>query len=141
MMLTSGNGLLFCTTPPTFCSNDNTRPTTDFWFIPFGGSGGDVGVVDVVCEAVVVGATTAAVAGAERIVWADVLVVWVVVVGTAAVGFIGLLGLIGLTGLVGFVGLLRDFLHVSDIVTQGANTGCPYGSGQEDVRVWVIKPI
>ena len=139
MMLTSGNGFIFCTIPPTFCSNDNTRPTTDFWFIPFGGSGGvEVGVLDVVCEAVVVGATAATVAGTERIVWADVLVVWVVVVGTAAVGFTGLLGL---TGLVGFVGLLRDFLQVSDIVTQGANIGCPYGSGHEEVRVWVIKPI
>ena len=75
--------------------------------------------MDVVCEAVVVGATAATVAGTERIVWADVLVVWVVVVGTVAIG------LIGLTGLVGFVGLLRDFLQVSDIVTQGANIGCP----------------
>ena len=57
------------------------------------------------------------------------------------VGVAGEVELIGLTGLVGFVGLLRDFLQVSDIVTQGANIGCPYGSGHEEVRVWVIKPI
>ena len=98
-----------------------------------------MGVTEVVGETVVVWliglaglvkvcTLVTAVAGAEGVVGADVLEV-------------GVIGLIGLTGLVGFVGLLIDFLQVSDTVIQGANTGTPYGSGQEDVRVWVVKPI
>jgi hypothetical protein len=88
--------------------------------LPFGGGDWDAGVVDVVCESVVVS------------VWVSVLAVgvvsefgtvfgvctvtgedWIVGADVTEVGFNGL------TGDTGFVGLFIDFLQVSDVVTQG----------------------
>jgi hypothetical protein len=68
------------------------------------------------------------VAGEDWVVWADVVEV-------------GLTGLTGLTGDTGFVGLSIDFLQVLDVVTQGCHTGCPYGSGHVEERVWVMLPV
>jgi hypothetical protein len=39
------------------------------------------------------------------------------------------------------VGLFIDFLHVSCVVTHGPKTGCPYGSGHVEERVWVMLPV
>jgi hypothetical protein len=61
------------------------------------------------------------------------------VTGTAVIWFAGLTGLDGLTGLIGltglatFVGLVSDFTHESAVVVHALQTGCPYGSGQEEV--------
>ena len=107
--------------------------------MPFGGDW-DAGVVDVVCEPVVVcvgavsvgvvsefgtGVGVGAVTGEDWIVGADVVEV----------------GLNGLTGDIGLVGLFIDFLQVSDVVTQGCHTGLPYGSGHIEERVWVMLPV
>jgi hypothetical protein len=88
--------------------------------LPFGGGDWDAGVVDVVCESVVVS------------VWVSVLAVGVVsefgtVFGVGAVtgedwivgADVAEVGFNGLTGDIGLVGLLIDFLQVSDVVTQG----------------------
>jgi hypothetical protein len=111
--------------------------------LPFGGGDWDAGVVDVVCESVVV-----------SVVWVSVLAVgvvsefgtvfgvctvtgedWVVGADVVEVGFNGL------TGDTGLVGLFIDFLQVSDVVTQGCHTGLPYGSGHVEERVWVMLPV
>ena len=103
----------------------------------------DAGVVDVVCESVVV------------CVWdVSVLAVGVVskfgtVFGVGAVTgedwIIGAdmveAGFRGETGDTGLVGLFTDFLQVSDVVTQGCHRGCPYGSGHIEERVWVMLPV
>jgi hypothetical protein len=62
-----------------------------------------VGVATELCT--VLGVDT--ITGEDWVVWTDVVEV----------------GLAGLTGDTGFVGLLVDFLQVSDVVTQAANTG------------------
>jgi hypothetical protein len=69
-----------------------------------------------------------AVAGEDWIVGADV------VIG-------GLTGLAGFTGETGLVGLAVDFLQLLDVITQGCNTGLPYGSGHIEERVWIMLPV
>lgn len=175
-MLTSGNTFV-CVKPGFwYSSNDNTRPTTD-WVFPFGVGGvGVTGVVEVIGETVVVGASVF-VSGlvAFTSVWAvddgaeltgvgalDPSVVVVLSVGVATefgavfgvdtvagedwvvgadVVEVGLTGLAGFTGDTGFVGLSIDFLQVLDVVTQGCHTGCPYGFGHVEERVWVMLPV
>jgi hypothetical protein len=159
-MLTSGNTFA-CTNPGfTNSSNDNTRPTTDLT-LPFGGGDWDAGVVDVVCESVVV---------SEALVGADSVVADEPAVGASLVSVDDVVGvasefgtefgvgavtgedwivgadmfeagLKGLTGDTGFVGLFIDFLQVSDVVTQGCHVGLPYGSGHVEERVWVMLPV
>ena len=105
----------------------------------------DVGVLDVVCEAVGVGASVfvsvfvsvwvgtefwtlmgvGAVTGKDGVVWTDVLEA----------------GFRGDTGDAGFVTLVIDFSQLLDVVTQGCHTGCPYGSGHVEERVWVMLPV
>ena len=53
----------------------------------------------------------------------------------------GLAGLRGDTGDAGFVTLVIDFTQLSDVVAQGCHTGCPYGSGHVEERVWVMLPV
>ena len=83
-------------------------------------------VVWLLCTELVVDAITAE----DWVVRADVLV-----------GLAGFSGLTGDTGLATFVGLVIDFTQVLDVVTQGCHTGLPYGSGQEEIRVWMIEPV
>ena len=52
--------------------------------------------------------------------------------------FTGDAGFIGDVMLVGFV---IDFTQLSDVVAQGCHTGCPYGSGHVEERVWVMLPV
>ena len=162
----SGNTFGCCRPGFWNSSNDNTRPTADC-VLPFGvgwdGLAFDVGVVEVVGEAVVAGAL---VVGAGAVSFTSV---WAVDDGAelSAVGaldpsiVVGLLdtelgvdtvagedwvvwtdvlevrlvGLAGFTGDTGLVGLVVAFLQVSDVVAQAPNTGWPYGFGQVDVRV------
>jgi hypothetical protein len=64
------------------------------------------------------------------------------VVGADATGgVVCIAGLSGDTGDIGLVGLLTDFLHVSCVVTHDPKTGCPYGLGQVEERVWVMLPV
>jgi hypothetical protein len=128
--------------------------------LPFGGGDWDPGVVDVVCESVFV---SEALVGAASVV-ADPPAVGASLVSVDVVGVVSKfgtgvgvgavtgedwivgadmfeVGLNGLTGDVGLVGLLIDFLHVSDVVTQGCHTGFPYGSGHVEERVWVMLPV
>jgi hypothetical protein len=49
--------------------------------------------------------------------------------------------LIGLTGEVGFVGLVTFFTHVFVVVVHGPITGCAYGSGHIEERVWIMLPV
>jgi hypothetical protein len=140
-MLTSGN--TFACVRPGFrnSSNDNTRPTTLRTF-PFGGGDWDAGVVDVVCESVVVCVWVSVLAvgvvsefGTEFGVGAVTGEDWIVGADVVEAGFNGL------TGDAGLVGLFIDFLQVSDVVTQGCHTGLPYGSGHVEERVWVMLPV
>jgi hypothetical protein len=78
----------------------------------------------------VVDAGVSTVAGAEGVVWTDVLEVWVVVgvVATVAVGLttlVGFTGLIGLTGLCTFVGFVTDLTQVLDVACHPLHTGLP----------------
>ena len=132
--------------------------------IPVVGDVLDVGVLDVVGEAVVVGASVfvwlvvsvfvcalvSAVAGSEGVVGTDMLEVGVVgALTTLAAGvvtdvvavFTGDAGFIGLIGDAGLVTLVIDFTQLSDVVTQGCHTGLPYGSGHVEERVWVMLPV
>ena len=166
-MLTSGN-TLGCVNPGFWnSSNDNTRPTTVCAF-PLGGDGlsFDVGVVEVVGEAVPVAGVVGAdplVADAPAVgallVSVDVVVLSVGVATELGTVFgvdtvagedwvvwtdvveVGLVGLAGFTGDTGFVGLVAAFLQVSDVVTQGCHTGLPYGFGHVEERVWVMLPV
>ena len=98
----------------------------------------------VVVSVDVVGALISTVAGAEGVVWTDVLEVFVVVVCVVvavAVGLVGFTGLIGLTGDDTFVGFVTDFTQLLDVVAQGCHTGCPYGSGHVEERVWIMLPV
>ena len=56
-------------------------------------------------------------------------------VGTIAVMFVGLAGFSGLTGLTGLVALVMDFTQLSLLVTHAPQTGEPYGSGQDELRI------
>ena len=87
--------------------------------------------VDVVVLSVGVATEFGAVFGVCTVTGED----WVV--GTDVVE----LGLRGDTGDAGLVGLSIDFLQVFDVVTQGCHTGCPYGSGHVEERVWVMLPV
>jgi hypothetical protein len=105
----------------------------------------NVGVLDVVGETVVVGASVFGVSvwvGSEFGAVFGVCTVtgedWVV---GADVVELGLVGLRGDTGDAGLVGLSIDFLQVFDVVTQGCHTGLPYGSGHVEERVWVMLPV
>jgi hypothetical protein len=153
-IVTSGNTFACCSPGFTNSSNDNARPTADLTF-PFGGGDGDTRVVDVVCESVWVsfasvwavddGAELSAVGALDPSVVSEfgtefgVCTVtgedWIVGADMAEVGFNGL------TGDIGLVGLLIDFLHVSCVVTHDPKTGCPYGLGQVEERVWVMLPV
>jgi hypothetical protein len=140
-------------------SNDNTRPTADCTF-PFGvaftSTGADVDgtdpaavgaddvavlvwllVVWVASEFWAVG-WVSTVAGEDGVVWTDVLEVGVVVGLTTLVGFAGLTGL---TGDCTFVGLVTLFTHVFVVVVQAPITGCPYGLGHVEERVWIMLPV
>ena len=55
--------------------------------------------------------------------------------------FVGLAGFSGLTGLTGFVAFVIDFTQLSLLVTHPAQTGEPYGSGQDELRICVITPV
>lgn len=59
----------------------------------------------------------------------------------ADTGEAGLTGLMGLTGESTLVGFVIDLTQVLDDVTHEPQTGCPYGSGQILVEVWVIAPV
>ena len=143
-MLTSGN--TFACVNPGFwnSSNDNTRPTTD-WVFPFGAGGDwlsfDVGVLEIVGEAVVVGASVfvdelvaVTAVGADSVV-ADTSAVGAlfITVGAGAELTAGVVadvvavftGDVGLTGDTGLVGLSNAFLQLFDVVTQGCHTGLP----------------
>jgi hypothetical protein len=111
--------------------------------LPFGGGDWDAGVVDVVCESVVVSealvgadsvVTDEPAVGASLVSVDDVVGVasefgtvfgvgavtgedWIVGADVVEVGLNGLIGDIGL------VGLLIDFLHVSCVVTHGPKVG------------------
>ena len=161
-MLTSGNTFACCKPGFWKSSNDNTRPTTDCVF-PFGAGVGIAGVVEVVGEAVVVWALVfvsvlvvwvvseldtvvgvSTVASEDWVIWAGVLEIVVVCAGTALPTCVvadAVAVFTGLIGDVGFVGLFIDFLQLSDVVAQGPHTGCPYGSGHIEERVWVMLPV
>jgi hypothetical protein len=93
--------------------------------------------VDFVCEVVdIVGVTTEfCTSGAVGAVTVDVAV------GDTGVAVVGFTGLTGDTGLVTFVGLVTDFTQLLDVVTQGCHTGCPYGFGHVEERVWIMFPV
>lgn len=66
------------------------------------------------------------------------------VVTAVAVGLTTLAGFSGLTGETGdvtFVGFDIDFTHVFVVVVHGPITGCPYGSGHIEERVWIMFPV
>jgi len=54
---------------------------------------------------------------------------------------VGFAGLTGETGLVTLVGFVTDFTQLLDVVTQGCHTGCPYGLGHVEERVWIMLPV
>jgi hypothetical protein len=83
-------------------------------------------VVGELCTELVVGAVTVE----DWVVRAAVLV-----------GLVGFNGLTGDTGLATLVGFVIDFTQLLDVVTQGCHTGCPYGSGHVEERVWVMLPV
>ena len=99
-------------------------------------------VVEVLVVVLTVGVTSelgaelgaGAVTVEDWVVWADVLEVGL----TTLVGFAGDTGLTGLVTLVGFV---TDFTQLLDVVTQGCHTGCPYGFGHVEERVWIMLPV
>ena len=140
----------------TMVSNDNARPTVDGVFpfgavgvvevvpepVPFASVGADCCgaelaglwaldppvLVWLLLVSDVVGALVSTVAGAEGVVWTDVLEVFVVVVcvvAAVAVGLVGFTGLIGLTGLATFVGLVTLFTQVFVVVVHEPHTGLP----------------
>jgi hypothetical protein len=39
------------------------------------------------------------------------------------------------------VGFVTDFTQLLDVVTQGCHTGCPYGLGHVEERVWIMLPV
>ena len=130
-------------------SRDNARPRPPIFIFPLGGgvppafvwavpgvtdptAAGAFDVAEFVAPLeVVVGTDVSTVAGAEGIVWTDVLEM--LIVGGAIIAWF--IGLIGLTGLITLVTLVKDFTQESDVVSHPLQTGEPYGSGHVDVLV------
>jgi hypothetical protein len=79
----------------------------------------------------VVDAGVSTVAGAEGVVWTDMLEVWVVCVGVVTAVAVGLTTLVGFTGLIGltgdctFVGFVTDLTQVFDVACHPLHTGLP----------------
>ena len=70
-----------------------------------------------------------------------VVTLCVVATGAVVTVLVGLTGLIGLTGDVTFVGFVIDFTQVLVEVVHAPHTGCPYGSGHVEERIWVMLPV